>query len=764
MKSVGENRGQLHFVGVCGVGMAGLAYLLAMRGWTVSGCDEKMNPLADWLRTGGVNVDQGHAKAHVTPDLSCLVVTPAVHPDEPELLAAKASGIPIRRRGEVLAELMSRNQTVAVCGTHGKTTTSCFTTRLLQCCGMNPGWCIGGMTQSLGAVAGVGDGQMLIAESDESDGTLAFYHPSVTVLMNLDIDHLEHFEDEADLADCFRRVIMQTRRGVAVCADHARAFDLAKASSLVPILTFGFSESADVRATGVEVTKEGSSFDIVINRTFMGRVTLPVSGEHNIINALGAVVAALLLGLPAEKILKSLPLACSELPGRRFECIAERDGVLFVTDYAHHPQELRAMLTMARLHRPKRLIAVFQPHRYTRTLALGSEFPAAFAGADEVILLPVYAASEDPLPGGSTCDLYAHFRQQFPAQSVKLGRSFREVWHYLKTVVRPGDLVLIAGAGDVIQLAETVKNSFKACQTLAPFPGGTVEDAMIEPLGDLSHWTTYGVGGPAQWRVEVTSEASTVSLLRSCATEAIPLRFFGVGANGWISDLGMEGCAVRFAKGAFMEYDVQVDGTLLVGCGWRGSALLERLTADGWSGLEFLEGVPGSLGGWLAMNAGAHGGEIASWIKGVRLLESDGTVRTLGQKEMGFAYRHCAALQRRIALTCTLQLIRMESETIKAKRWAIREKRLPLAGLRTAGSVFKNPPGDSAGRLLDQAGCKGLRIGGATVTDFHANIIAVDDNATASDILALLQIMQNRVQAATGILLEPEVQGVTGSA
>jgi UDP-N-acetylenolpyruvoylglucosamine reductase len=228
----------------------------------------------------------------------------------------------------------------------------------------------------------------------------------------------------------------------------------------------------------------------------------------------------------------------------------------------------------------------------------------------------------------------------------------------------------------------------------------------------------------------------------------------------WVSDLGLDGCAIRFTKDACREYRVDDDGAVVVGCGWRGPALLDKLTTDGWSGLEFLEGVPGSVGGWLAMNAGAHGGEIASCVKWVRCMEADGTLRVMTPAECAFSYRHCAGLQTRVAVACALTLTRADPEVIKEKRRAIRDKRIPLAGLRTAGSVFKNPPGASAGRLLDEAGCKGLRIGGAYVTDFHANIIAVDEGACASDILALLQIMQNRVQAATGILLEPELQGV----
>jgi UDP-N-acetylmuramate--alanine ligase len=759
MKTVGEKTGHIHFVGLCGVGMAGLAYLLSKRGWQVSGCDVALNPLADWLTGEGLNVQEGHSGEHIDSAVTCVVKTPAVNSNEPELVSARDRGIPILRRGEVLAELMSEGQTVAVCGTHGKTTTSCFTTRLLQACGYTPSWCIGGTTASLGRVAGLGHASLLVSESDESDGTLALYHPAVCVLMNLDVDHLEHFTDEADLVNCFRRVITQTRTGVAVCADHPRARSIAQEASSVPLITFGFSEQADLRAVHVELTQHGSSFDLYYHGNLLGRITLPVSGQHNIINALGASAAALHVGASPEMIVAHLSGACSELPGRRFERIAERDGVAYVADYAHHPQELRAAIEMARLQQSKRLIVIFQPHRYTRTLALGPEFPAAFTDADEIILLPVYAASESPLPGGSTCDLYAHFRIQLPSKPVLLARSIQETWNYLKRHVQPGDFVLIAGAGDVIQLADEVRHSCKEPAAVVQFSPERIPGVVGVANGSLASWSYYGVGGSVPWRLEVAHETALAALLRDCQEKVIPLHLFGAGANRWVSDLGLEGCAVRFSKEACTEYDVKEDGSLLLGCGWRGPALLDKLTEDGWSGLEFLEGVPGTLGGWLAMNAGAHGDEIANHLLWVRCIEPDGEVQVISRDELAFAYRSCAGLQGRVATACALRLTRADPEAIKAKRREIRAKRIPLAGLRTAGSVFKNPSGNAAGRLLDQAGCKGLRIGGASVTDFHANIIAVDDTATASDILALLHVMQNRVLAATGILLEPEVQG-----
>ena len=761
-----DSVGRVHMVGVCGVGMAGVAYLLVRRGWRVSGCDAHTGGLAAWLRAAGVEVEEGHAPSHLEGfGLSDrIIVTPAVSEVEPELATARSIGLPVFRRGEVLASLLSQSRGVAVCGAHGKTTTACFTTRLLQELGAGPDWCIGGATRRLGGVAGHGAGKLLVAEADESDGTLALYHPAVTVLTNIDLDHLEHFDGEAALCACFQKAVVQTREGVAVCRDNARAWQVAQAAS-APLLDFGFSEAATLRADAVCVTATDVSFDVIYRGTPLGRLTLGVSGRHNVLNALGAAAAALLLGHAPADVFAALVEACDELPGRRFESIAEAGGVRCIADYAHHPAELLAAVEMAKVQNPARLVVVFQPHRYTRTLALGAEFPRAFASADEVILLPVYAASETPLEGGDICDLYAHFREHEPGLAVRLARSREEAWHSLRQTLKPGDLLLIAGAGDVIELADLIRADVAGGWPLRRDPEGfeaaleQIDGARVAAFGELAGWNFFGVGGWARWRVEVGGEEALADVLRACGAHGVAWRMVGAGANAWFSDLGEPGCVIRFAEGAFRGFGVCGEEAE-AGCGWRGSALLDALEREGLSGLEFLEGVPGSLGGWLAMNAGAQGGEIASRVAWIRCLNPDGKVTILSPDQLGFVYRRCKGLEGRVALSCGLRLARSDASAVKALRLRMRGKRIPLAGMRTEGSVFRNPAGDSAGRLLDAAGCKGLRIGGARVTDFHANIMAVEGGATASDVLALAMLMRNRVAHASGVVLWPEIDGL----
>ncbi|MEI7899438.1 MAG: UDP-N-acetylmuramate--L-alanine ligase [bacterium] len=762
-----DGGGRVHMLGVCGVGMAGVAYLLARRGWHVSGCDAHTPPaLAEWLRAAGVAVVEGHDPAHLAahPAPDRVIVTPAVSAAEPEWAAARARGLPVFRRGEVLASLVSQGRGVAVCGAHGKTTTACFTARLLQELGANPGWCIGGATRRLSGVAGGGGGPLLVAEADESDGTLALYHPAVTVLTNIDLDHLEHFDGEAALCDCFRQAVAQTREGVAVCCENARAWQVAQSAS-VPVLGFGFSDGAVLRATDVQVDAVSVSFETVYLGRAYGRVTLGVSGRHNVLNALGAAAAALLVGYAPEAVFSALAAACDELPGRRFEAVAEVPGIRLIADYAHHPTELQAAVEMARVQRPDRLIVVFQPHRYTRTLALGAAFPAAFAAADEVILLPVYAASETLLEGGDICDLYAHFRRVLPALSVRLARSRDEAWQYLRQVLRPGDLLLIAGAGDVIEVAQLIRKDVAGGWPARKDPEGCeaalrqVAGACVEAFGPLAGWSFFGAGGWARWRVEVVDEAALAEVLRVCGAAGVAWRMTGAGANTWFSDLGEPGCVIRFAEGACKGFEVRGE-EVEAGCGWKGPMLLDVLEREGFSGLEFLDSVPGSVGGWLAMNAGAHGGEIAPFVTWIRCLNPDGKISILTPDECGFAYRQCAGLEGRVALACGLRLTHTDAPAIQALRQQVRAKRIPLAGLRTAGSVFRNPEGDSAGRLLDLAGCKGMRIGGARVTGHHANIVAVDGAVTASDVLALVMKLRNRAAQGCGVVLTPEISGL----
>lgn len=693
---------RIHFMGIGGVGMAGLAFLLRRNGHAVSGCDKYATPRTRWLESCGIPVALGHSPDHLM-DVEELIVTPAVPPSAPELAAAHARGIPVRFRGAVLAELVNAAPGIAVCGTHGKTTTSTFTTKLLAALGESPAWCIGGETGTMPVAGAPASSESpLVVEADESDGTLALYHPRTLVLNAVDFDHLEHFASPDAYFDCYRTAIRNTSDTVIVCADHPQALALAREATTpsAHLVTFGFDSSSDVSATA------------------WPQLASLVLGRHNVLNALAAIAVALSRGHAPSTISAALPSVLSELPDRRFQLVTEflpplssppnpqtfplkpLTSIRVYTDYAHHPAELKCAVNMARQLNPRRLRVLFQPHRYSRTKALLDEFPPAFAQADEVVLIPVYAAFESPIPGGDIADLYRAFRT-FNADSSRdllLARSADEAWRHVFLTAQPGDLILLAGAGDIVNLLPRVKSDMT---TLPTTP------RTWYPLAPLSFFRTGGAtcgGGP---RVVV-----------------------GMGSNTWFSD-----CAT----------DIEIVKPALP----TGASLISSHPE-----LAFMAGIPGTIGGWVKMNAGAFGHEIGEFIRRVKV---DGT--WIDHDACGFSYRHSDI--HGVIEDVELVPSQTSDDTDTAERCSSYLARRRSFPPRTCGSVFKNPsPDRPAGRLLEEAGAKNLHVGGASVWREHANVIVAGEGCTSSDILALARLMATAVFHVFGIRLRPEIRGL----
>lgn len=378
--------------------MAGLALLLKSRGLAVSGCDLHESPRTRWLRANGIPVTIGHDPVHVE-GMDEVIFTPAVHPDAPEFIAAKEK-CRVRYRGEVLAELVSERESIAVCGSHGKTTTSTWIAKLLLALGEDVAWCIGGETGDF-PVAGTGKG-VLVVEADESDGTLAKYHATTLVVNKLEYDHPDHFKTEMEYFACFDQAKSQAK-------------EVIDSESLVWTDDFAILDH------------------------------LP---PHNRKNARAAIEVALRRGHSLKRILAVLPEIVAELPDRRFQKI--REGVY--TDYAHHPTEMGCAVKMARVITKGKLRVLFQPHRHSRTKALLKDFPASFEGADEIILCPTYAAFEPAVEGGDIADLYKICRDC--GLTVSLAQSCFEAWEHARNSYEEGDLTLLLGAGDIIKLVD----------------------------------------------------------------------------------------------------------------------------------------------------------------------------------------------------------------------------------------------------------------------------------------------------------------------
>lgn len=668
MKTLEMSAQEIHLIGIGGVGMAGLAVLLKARGHAVSGCDLHQSARTRWLEAQGIRVDEGHDPAHVA-DADLVVVTPAVRADNPERAAAAGR---IRFRGDVLAELVSAApDAVAVCGSHGKTTTATWIARLLLSLGESVSWAIGGETGDF-PVAGVGTGP-LVVEADESDGTLAQYHAKTLVVTNCEYDHPDHFKTRDAYFACFAAA----KRNAADVLDSV--------DGLEPL-----AAALGLDALGL--------------------------APHNRRNALMAAEVARRRGHAVAAIAAALPTVVAELPDRRFQPIAP--GVY--TDYAHHPTEMKCAVAMARQVCRGTLRVLFQPHRYSRTKALLHEFPAAFGGADEVVLCPTYAAFEDPVEGGDVADLYAACREgaytgnahtearRHGERRFYLARSCVEAWEHARNSMQPGDLTLLLGAGDIISLVPQIQSDLRA------------SDSPREP--------------------------------KPC----FPKRriWIGQGTNTWKSDLNLS-----------VEY-VKTTGP----AGAPGASLVAAHPTL----LPWMAGIPGTVGGWIRMNAGAFGHSISEVLAAVKV---DGA--WVKAEDCGFGYR-TSAIRGEIQdfrlkdpddlrdergvrdaspsiSACPSCLSSPQSVAASPADYLARRRKFPLG---TFGSVFKNPPGDFAGRLLEAVGAKGLRVGGAYVWPEHANVIVRGAGATASDVLALARLMAARVRLRLGIALEPEVCGL----
>ena len=432
----------IHMVGIGGVGMAGVARLLLHNGHRVSGSEKLPNRLTAWLAGLGATVHAGHAAGNVPPDARLVIRTPAVADGNPELERARELGIPVAFRGEALPVVCETRRLVGVSGTHGKTTTTAMIAGMLRHAGLSPGWCIGGEPPGLDAVADPGGSDWLACECDESDGTLVHYRSEIGLVTNIEFDHMEHFSSEAEMFGCFQ-TFADRARSLVVCADDERALPLA--TNHARALTYGFSPAAQVRGIIVDEDSGSIRARVGFNGREVGDLRLCVGGRHNLQNALGALAAGICAELEPVTLLSFFP---SFRPvDRRFQWIVRTGPVQVVSDYAHHPTEIRTVIDVAR-RTGRRLVAVFQPHRYTRTKLLGSQFPPSFDGLAHLILAPVYAASEPELEGGRSEDLFAAVQSRGRVE-CELARDLPEAWLRLQGHLRPGDLLLVVGAGDV---------------------------------------------------------------------------------------------------------------------------------------------------------------------------------------------------------------------------------------------------------------------------------------------------------------------------
>ncbi|MBK7976209.1 MAG: UDP-N-acetylmuramate--L-alanine ligase [Deltaproteobacteria bacterium] len=439
---------RIHFVGVGGSGMSGIAEVLVNLGYRVSGSDLADNDVTRRLAGLGITVSQGHDAKHVIEsDAQVVVVSTAVKKDNPEVVEARRRGIPVIPRAEMLAELMRVKYGVAIAGSHGKTTTTSLTAAVLQAGGLDPTVVIGGRLVGQGTGARLGKGEFLVAEADESDGSFLHLAPTIAAVTNIDREHLDHHHTMEKLREAFVTFVNKVPfYGLAILnLDHPVV------QGILPEIekrwvTYGFSAQADYTAVEVELAARRSSFVVRRRGEDLGAITLGLAGLHNVQNSLAVVAIADELGIPFAAVRDAL--ASFEGIERRFQILGEEKGVLVVDDYGHHPAEIRATLEAARAGWGRRIVVAFQPHRYTRTRDLADEFHGAFHQSDVLLVTSIYAASEEPIPGVSG-ETVAEGARLHGHRDVRFVPTLPEVVDTLAAVAREGDLVITLGAGSI---------------------------------------------------------------------------------------------------------------------------------------------------------------------------------------------------------------------------------------------------------------------------------------------------------------------------
>jgi UDP-N-acetylmuramate--alanine ligase len=459
MKALGTDIGTIHFVGIGGIGMSGIAEVMHQLGYTVQGSDIAENYVVEKLRKAGIPVSIGHSADNLG-DAAVIVCSTAIKEDNPEIAAAVERRLPRVRRAEMLAELMRMQKTIAVAGTHGKTTTTSMIACLLDAGGIDPTVINGGIINRYGSNARLGKSDWMVVEADESDGSFLRLDGTIAVVTNIDPEHLEHYGSFENAKDAFVEFVENVPfYGLAVmCIDHPEVQSLIGRIRDRRIVTYGFSALADLRADNVEVVGGGSRFDAIAHqrdgsrRTIAG-ITLPMPGRHNVLNALAAVAVGIELGMDDGAIIKGF----DKFDGvkRRFTRVGEVEGAVVIDDYAHHPVEIRAVLSAARESAEGRVIAVVQPHRYTRLQALMDDFQAAFNDADIVMVAPVYPAGEEPIEGVDSAALAEGLRAH-GHRMVKLVANAKDLAGSLRDIAAEGDMILCLGAGDITKWAASL--------------------------------------------------------------------------------------------------------------------------------------------------------------------------------------------------------------------------------------------------------------------------------------------------------------------
>jgi UDP-N-acetylmuramate--alanine ligase len=741
-----------HLLGAGGAGVSALAVTCRAWGARVDGCDRADSDYAQLVRDAGIDVHVGHDPSHIVAGVE-VVASSALAADHPELVRARELDCPVLLRGELLGELTRlRPETIVVAGAHGKSTTTGMLAHVAVALELDPAAVLGAMMPGLGEGGEptnvlVGRGPFLV-EGDESDRTLLHLTPRVAVVTNIERDHHHTFASDEEVERLFAEWI-RTQRPDVLVAGPGPQLDRLEQVAGCRVVRFGDDE-AELAAVGAR---------------------LAIPGRHNALNALAASIALRELPaahhLSADAVLDAL--ATFTGVGRRFDVHGEARGVLVVDDYAHHPTEVAATIDAARdraNERGGRVLVAFQPHLYSRTQALADDFADALSGADRAWVLPIYGAREQPVAGVTERLISDALVERAPLVYAGVGVADAATGDVATIVdeVMEGDVLITMGAGDVTLLAPRLLDAIEQGSDDAP--------DWVQLDVPLSRHTTIGTGGPARYFATIETEGELVRALAWARERQLPIAVVGLGSNSLVSDAGFGGLAMRLS-GELSRIEVDEERARVVLGGGASLAAAVRLCREaGLAGFEFASAIPGTVGGALKMNAGAYGGEMRDVLLRARLVGSSG-VRDVVPADLDMRYRHTNITWNEVVSEVELALARDEPAAIKERVRELQARRSdaqPRAA-RSFGSVFRNPddaPGArpeafedgellGAGALIERAGLKAHRIGGARISPKHANFIENDEGATTADILELISLARSTVLERLGVELHTEV-------
>lgn len=783
----------VHFIGIGGVSMSGIARMLLAQGYTVTGSDVARSTQTAALEDAGVTVQIGHSDPRLASSAEVVVSTRRAELQaERELNGARANSVLIVKRGQLLGMLANAKRSLAVAGTHGKSTTTGMVTHALAQMGADPSYASGAVIPSLGGTTGAGSGPFMTVEADEFDRSFLWLRPEVAIITSVSFDHPDIYESQDDYDDAFRTFA----RGILPGGTLVIAGDDLGASRVLEglgepgdlafeVVTFGETGNGSGHWT-LEWAGRRCAFTEPSGHRHAVRLAVP--GKHNARNAIAATAALRALGFGVPDTIAAIEAFTGV--GRRFERKGSINGVDVVDDYAHHPDEIVAVLAAARDTFPgRRIIAVHQPHTYSRTKALLAEFAVSLDDADEIVLLDIYPSGEQDTLGISALDILARVRKPSHAASGP-----EDAARITAGIVRSGDVVLTLGAGDITRtgallgallreasstpadekpkgMAPSVPSRTKR-PTAPSFALPGVPELRVLEDASMAMYTTMRVGGNVDFLVRAQDPDQLTAAARWAGTEGLPVTVIGGGSNLLVSDNGIRGLVIVVrtpgdrAKALLDVEDrddhVQVTVAAQAPLSWVGRHCAEQ----GWSGMDWGVGLPGQIGGATVNNAGAHGTELKDHLTAVDLLLESGEIERKPVSWLSPAYRMTrikGAPRPRpwIVLRSIFELPKDDPRTLVAladDHAAFRKQTQPTGAC--SGSTFANPPGDFAGRLLEAAGLKGYAIGAMQLSPKHANWVVNSGGGTASEAWELIQFVRATVSARFGIDLRPEIERV----